>query len=346
MPDNDSQFSSLGEKTKLINSALKYTNGDVEKARMMVAGQFNDDVVLKGKFSIEQTGIYGIFIIFVNVVNRYVLNVNSLISNRKSLFDKARVNDNWKSFYVDFKDFVNNEGDSAISSYDFTNHLIDSLDGYDVFDEIKDKNIESLTGVLREIISKFKGMEKIQCQLNLEETNSLYLENEGIPIELPHEDEEIPAESTESSLEAKIENIEKQAEFIVEGRIIVSPVKGKYINDIKKGENIRVLFTNKDDNISLNIAKSQNAFSKEGDYLPVKARIKEKIPLEEGGFIIYAVVARNVLVKIVEEENVKIEMEALYRESKSEKGDGRTLLYLAILIGLLLIALIILYKII
>jgi len=57
-------------------------------------------------------------------------------------------------------------------------------------------------------------------------------------------------------------------------------------------------------------------------------------------------VAKNVMAKIIEEENVKIEMEGGSPESTSDKGDSRLVLYLSLLLGLVVLTLIIIFSLI
>lgn len=343
------QFDSLNEKTRHINIALKYTRGNMDKAKQMVNGQLNDVVITKGKFSVAGH-TYGVFLIFFNLENNYIMNLNSLLSPSKSLIDRISVNDSWKFFYTKFKDVVNSEADSsqkAGSSYEFTRHLIESLSGYNVFDYIVDNNIESVTDILRELIEKYFNRDEAQCQVDFENTSSLNLELAGIPVEEPTETAERAQDETGLSDEDKlIAKIEKEADHVIDGRVIVSPVKGKYINDIQQGDKIKILLKNEDDPISVKVAEAQKAISPDGEMMPVKARVKAKIPLMEGGYMIYGVVAKNILVRVIEEENVKIEMESSLQPETRKETDSQTLLYIAILIGALLIALLVIIMLI
>ncbi len=340
------QYDSLGEKTRQINIAMKYTGGDVEKAKQMVNGQLDDVIIIKGRFS-AGGHTYGVFLVFFNIEHNYIMNINSLLTDTKSIHDKVSINDGWKFFYSKFKDYVGSElkpGSGSGGSYEFTRHLADSLGGYDIFEYIVDNNIEIVTDILVEIIEKYYQRDETQCQLNFEKTSSLQLELLGIPAETVPISREKPVDedtSSESEEEKLIAKIEKEAEHIVDGRVIVSPVKGKYINDILPGDRMKVLLTNENDDIAVKVATAQKALTSDGEMLPVKARVKAKIPLREGGFAIYGVVAKNILAKIVEEENVKIEMETVQTAEVKAGKDSQSLLYLALLIGALLIGLLV-----
>ncbi|MBP7582505.1 MAG: hypothetical protein KBA61_00625 [Spirochaetes bacterium] len=336
------QFNALNETTRLIKIALKYTGGDMEKAKQMVNGQLNDVAITKGRFSVGGH-TYGVFLVFFNLANNYIMNLNSLLTPSKSLNDKISINDGWKFFYSKFKEVVNEEAETsktAGSSYEFTQHLIASLNGYGVFNYVAENNIEAVTDILREIIEKYYNRDEAQCQIDFERTSSLNLELAGIPLEEPSSARvAAPSETSPSEPESLITQIEKDAEHVITGRVIVSPVKGKYINDIQQGDKIRILLTDKNDTISEKVASAQKAVTTEGEWLPVKARVKAKIPLTEGGFMIYGVVAKNILARVVEEENVKIEMDSTPRAEAVKETDSQTMLYIAVLIAALFIAL-------
>jgi hypothetical protein len=340
MSDENSQFDSLNEQTRLIKISLKYTNGDLDKAKLMASGQNDDVSVIKGRFASDSVLVYGIFIVFINFANGYTMNVNTLIMATKDIFEKAKIFDSWKSFYSDFGNYIKEMGDEALDSHDFTTHLADSIGGYDIFSRVDGGDLDSLTADLKEIIGKFLDDYRIQCQIAVEKTSSLMLELEGIPVETPERElpiveAEEPIQSNEDRLMAQIE---KEAEYLVGGRVIVSPVRGKNINDIKTGESIRVLLSNRDET-TVNIAKNLNALSEDDDYLPIKARIKAKIPLAGGGCIIYGVIAKNVIVKVVEEENVKIEVDSIQGDAITLKSESHLLLYVALLLGLIALSL-------
>ncbi|HNR88165.1 MAG TPA: hypothetical protein PKM65_07480 [Spirochaetota bacterium] len=346
-PQNPSQFDSLDKKTRLIKSALQFTNGDMDKAKQMASGQYNDVRVIKGKLSIESSMVYGIFIIFVNAANRYIMNLNALLVASSGVFEKSKIFDGWKTFYGDYKKYVDREGDNALGSYDFTTHLIGAIEGYNLYDHLEVENLDEITEDLKDIFKKYFKVDRVQCQIAIDPTNSLVIDAEGIPIEMPGSREGgADAREAAASVDQRMNEIESQAEHVIEGKIIVSPIKGKYINDIKAGESLKVVLT-RDDEISMSVAKMTNAITEDDEFLPMKARLKAKIPLPEGGFVLYGVVAKNVLVKIIEEEDVKIEMDQQAAEKSSEKSDeSRLFLYVALLCGAIIIMIILLIRII
>ena len=349
MADNDKQFDSLGEKARQINTALKHTGGDMDKARMMVSGQLSDVGVMKGRFTVAGR-FYGAFLLFFNTEWNYLMNVNAVVAGGKTIYDRISLNDNWKSFNQALTRIVENDqyGEKKLQdSYPLIRHLADSINGFNIIDEVRSKNIEALTNTFIEILGKFYKTDDITCQIDQESTTSIVLENENIPFDSPQVDQEESAEeSQESLIENKIREVEKLADHIIDAKVIVSPVRGKYINDVKIGDLIRVVPVNKFEEVSIKVAKTLNAYSEEGDYLPMKARVKAKFPLEQGGFLLYALLMKNILARIPEEENVKIEIDQPGLPGEKKENDHSLIIYIALLIGLVTTAFAIIFLII
>jgi hypothetical protein len=342
MSSNNTPGASWNEQSRLINIALKHTAGDMDKARLMASGSYNDAVAIKGKFSVEQSGIHGVFLVFLNLPHRYIMNIGALLLPSGDVLDEMRIFDGWKLFHAHLGDTIKSQMDKSVDSYDFVSHFSDSLEGYNIYEAIESGGLEGVTQTITEIILKFYDESPLRCQVDSEETSSLSLELEGIPIELPSggENDSEPA-APPSEAEKRTSEIERQADHVIKGRIIVSPVHGKYINDIKAGDNIKVQLVNQDD-VSLNVAKLVGSLTEDGEFLPIKGRVKEKVPLDKG-YALYTVVAKNVLAKIVEEENVKIEMDSPGTGEMKDRGDSRLILYLSLIAGLLIFTLLIIF---
>ena len=344
------QYDSLNEQTKLFETALKYTDGDIEKAKAMVAGQYNDVTVVKGKFVIGDKAESGIFLIFVNIKDEYISKIILVNSYNSSIFDKVRIFDDWKGLYNDSMAF--SRGNDVIDSQEFSDHLLDSVIKHDIFLEVEEENLGELVRKLNQIIKEFYNIDELQCQIDIDNLSSLAIELIGIIIDLPagmdsgagEESQEKPGDDL-SAEDARITKIEAEANYLVSGSIIVAPVSGKYVNDINLGELIKVLLTGKD-NVTKKLLSVLNATKEDGSTSPVKGRLKAKIPLEKGGYILYALVAKGVLAKIVEEENVKIQIDSSVKdEVKKSKSDNVIMYILAVLIALVVISAIILFQV-
>ena len=329
------QYNSLNEKTKLIQLALKYTAGDMDRAKAMVSGQYQDIIVMKGKFlvpSLEQTGI---FIAFINTIEEYISNVTTLISSNVEIYEKVRIFDNWKTLYGDIMAYLKHG--ETIDTQNFTNFLLDSFIGYDIFPDVQENNLDNLTKTVFEILTKSFNATDVQCQIELGVTSSLSVELNGIDIDVPGGVEaKDQAQDDESEIDARIKRIESEAKYVINGEIIVAPVKGRYINDVTVGDKIKVMLSNRDA-VSNKILTVLKAIDDDGKISPIKGRIKAKVPLEKSGYILYALVAKGVLAKIVEEENVKIQIDIPEAEQKAGQEDDSKIIYLMLAIVVLII---------
>lgn len=341
MPPQNPQHEFSDEDARLIAIAMKYTDGDADKARLMVTGEYSDVCVVKGKTAVKDWELFGAFILFLNTVRKSVCNVVAVFSPRKETTDGLHVTDEWKTFYSDMMYLTEGDvGDPELLN-GFVRHFADSLEGYDIFSGLYDGNIDEVSTVLGEIIGKFFGTGPLLCQIDMVQSSSLALELEGVSVQF------CGAENTgdlqpKTELELRLHAIESQAEFVISGKVIVSPVRGTYINDVRAGQMIRLLLVDQDE-ASRKVAKVLKALNEKSEYVPVKGRLIEKVPLEKSGYVLYVQVAKNVLVKIVEEENVKIEMETPPVQRKEESKGDRLIIYIVLFFGLILLTLLLLF---
>jgi hypothetical protein len=332
----------FSEKTKLLNLALKYTEGDMERAKLMVSGQYNDVKIIKGTFDIKEPNVFGLLIIFINIPNRYVTHIDSFMQANQNVIAKASIFDSWKAFYTDMTNFTKKEN-NTIPSHEFTKYIVGSFENSNIYSELESDNLENLTGILTEIINKFYPNSLANCKVNTDNTNSITMELANIHIDEHIKITDKESEKLDGNYSEKIAAIESKAEYVLNGRIIISPIKGKHISEIKAGEKIKILLTSSD-SINKQVAKSLKALSEDNEILPISMRITEKFPMEKKGYYIYGLIAKNVLVRIIEEEDVKIETDTIQKITKSTKHeksstDNRTIIYIVLLIGLLFIIL-------
>lgn len=343
------QYDSLSEKAKMIDISLRYTAGDMNKAKAMASGQYSDIAVLKGKYMIPGAGQSGMFLAFFNIAEEYIADLSSIVSLDSSLYEKVRIFDDWKALYGDM--IAYRQGEDSVDSQPLSDFLLDSFIEFDLFPDVQENKIDNLSRSVTDILAKsFNSV--VQTQIECERTSSLNMELAGISIGQPSSSEGDDNLSQQSVLkpvqltpeEQRMNKIENEAKYVIEGRAIVSPVKGKYINDIAVGEKIKVLL-NASDPVSEKILRVLNAIDEDRNISAIKGRIKEKIPIETGGYVLYTLVAKDVLAKIVEEENVKIQIDKpLDEEAVKQKGESKIVLSMAILVSIIIILGIILFK--
>jgi len=348
----------IAEKGKKLEIALKYTDGDVEKAKLMISGGMFDIVVVKGKFIVADQDTSGFFLAFFNIIGEYIASIHSATVSNNSIFSRIRIFDDWKSHYKNMLAY--GKGEDILDSEKLNSDLLQSFIKVDVFPDVQKQNLDYLSSAIPDMLKESFDSINVKCQLALEETNSLELVLMGIEIMHPAPDEtpkEEPRESAapdarslpDSPFAKKLAEIESSAQYIVEGCCVLSPVRGKLIAEIAPGERIYVVLPAKD-SVSQRILDAYKARNSEGGALPVVGRVIEKIPNElTKGYILYVLVAKGIYAKIIEEENMKIQTEltaaSMKSETEAEEASENKLFNWAlyILFVLLIIALIVIF---
>lgn len=311
------QNETLNEKAKRIEISLKYTNGDMDKAKLMSSGKLQDVVVIKGKFAVADKNSSGLMLGFVNVLGEYISSIRVVLSANTRVYSTVRVFDPWKALY---KNLVAYEaGDDSMNSGKLVSDLLTSFIETDIFPDAQNKNLDFLSVSITDMIKKSIGSDKVKSQFDLEMASSLDLELAGVEIMLPGPaepaaspaaaDTSAQKQKSDSAFQKKLDAIEENATYIIEAVCVLSPVKGKHISEVQSGERILVVLSAKDA-MSDRIIDAYKARGEDGQPLPIVGRVIEKVANEEGrGYIIYTLVAKGIYAKIVEEESVKIQTE-------------------------------------
>jgi len=348
------QYEAMGETAKRIETALKFTNGDMDKAKLMASGKLQDVVVIKGKFIEPEKNISGIILAFINTANEYISAIRTAQSSTSGIFTVIRVFDDWKSLYRNL--IAYESGPDVLDSSKLNQNLLDEFIKIDIFPDTQSMNLDFLAVSVQDIIQSSLGSEKVKSQIELEKTSSMDIALAGIDIMMPSSDEEEEAKVEEkafekkapqTALEKKLDEIESKASFVVEGKCVLSPVKGKYINETVLGEKFFVILPGKDE-LSEKILDAYKARDHEGKPLPVTGKVVEKVNIENGGVVLYILVAKGIFAKIIEEDNVKIQTEITQSRKTAkqtepeEKGSFNIMnIFIYIIFGLMIIGLIV-----
>lgn len=343
------QYEAMGEKSKRIETALKFTNGDMDKAKLMASGKLQDVVVIKGKFVDPQKNVSGIILIFVNIVDEYIAAIRTVQSSTTGVFTVIRIFDDWKLLYNNLMAYES--GPDALDPSKLNQDLLDSFIKNDIFPDVQSMNLDYIAASIQNIIQASFESEKAKSQIELEKSSSVDIALSGIDVMVPAgEEEETRVEKNlpRTDLEKRLDEIESKASFIVEGKIVLSPVKGKYINETVSGEKIFVTLPGRDE-LSEKIIDAYKARDHEGKPLPVIGKVVEKIDIESGGVVLYVLVAKGIYAKIVEEDNVKIQTEVTLSKKTEKKteseeaGSYNTMnIFIYIIFALMVIGLIVL----
>ncbi len=321
------QYETMDEASKKIEIALKFSNGDLDKAKLMASGKLQDVVVIKGKFMEPEKNISGMVLAFINISGEYISAIRTVQSSTTGIFTVIRVFDNWEFLY---KNLMAYEGDpDSLDSSKLNQDLLYEFIRMDIFSDARSMNLDSLAVSMQDIIEDSFGSDKVKSQIELEKTSSMDIALAGIDVMMPSLDEEEEAEVEEkapekkapqTALEKKLDEIESKASFIVEGKCVLSPVKGKYINETVLGEKFFVILPGKDE-LSEKILDAYKARDHEGKPLPVTGKVVEKVNIENGGVVLYVLVAKGIYAKIVEEDNVKIQTEITQSKKSGKKTE-------------------------
>jgi len=136
------QYEAMGEKARKIETALKFTGGDMEKAKLMASGKLQDVVVIKGKFVDPQKNISGILLAFVNIIDEYISAIRTVQSSTTGVYTIIRVFDDWKFLYNNLMAYES--GPDAIDSTKLNQDLLESFIRIDIFPDVQSMNLDYL----------------------------------------------------------------------------------------------------------------------------------------------------------------------------------------------------------
>jgi hypothetical protein len=344
MAKDTTQQTSFSHSDPRVQAAMTFTQGDEDKARKMASGEYHDVMVIKGKFTLEKTGVYGNYMIFANTEKSAFVNISVISYTDPSPYEEINPAVSWKEYYKACERIAGMV--TITDTSDLIPHLTASLAGYDIFSDFAAGDEANATQTMNDIMNKYLSSNSVSNKLSFEATSSLDLFEERIPMV------EVKAKAPSSSSSSAADNrpeIEKQFTFVVEAKAIVSPLKGKRVADLVKGDQIILLLVNRD-GASLKIAEALGAFDENRNYKPIKGKFLDKIPVEKIGYYLYCALAKNAVAKIPEEGNVQIETaDGVSRmtiddvEEKKKSIDRNLMVYVAMLLGLVIIAAIIIY---
>jgi len=325
--DLDSAAGNLSEQTKKLQIALHYTLGDEEKAKKMVNGSYMDLFVVKGKFS--SSSVYGAFIVFVNVALLRVVNSYSMISRSFEVSD-VKTNQDWRTFEKQLVEI------SKQSGYDeaMTSKMKDGMGKALTIPEITKftKLIEQDDGIaanhsFQKFITDVTGFQNVKLSVDYEKTNSIVMElNSVTGTKISNAVEAAKEKITEA--EVKVEKLDdplegKDVKLILNGALVLSPIKGKDISELVVGDRIMISIIDKSPKAN-DVLKAFNAFREDGSPKPIAGRVFSIKHTTD--YKIFAIVAKGIYIKIVEEEDfIKVAMDPAYfnTQNPTEEADNK-----------------------
>ncbi len=327
----DSAVSSLSEQTKKMNIALHYVNGDMQKAKQMVAGSYKDLYVLKCSFT--SSSLNGVFIIFYNHMQFKVINLFTLVAPSYSM-KKINSHDEWVIFEKESHAFLASGENDDILSRTLRDKIFNSFSIMFITDlnRFLTNNEEiSLNRLFQKLIQDALGLQRVECDFSYQLSTSLDMEMNSITSR------KLDRQTIEGQPQAAAEEPAGKEEvaggdpkigvdgikLIINCSLILSPIKGKEISKIVSGDRIRVNIVDKNPK-AITVAQAFNAYS-DGKFSPINVRVKS-VDYHAGiGYVLYVVVAKGILGKIVEEEeNIKVAMDPTYFAEAADEVESKS----------------------
>lgn len=342
----DIAVNSLNEQTKKINIALFYTSNDMEKSKQMVAGTYKDLIVLKLKFT--SSSIYGAILAFLNTTQYKFIDSFVVVSN-DYLIDNISNSQDWRTFEKDIQN-----AKATLTDFRLLQEIKEKFDkGFTTpvcssVIQLQDKNDTiQLSRLLQKMLQDTTGLQRVDISVDFQKISSLEMELDSI-LSRKIDSKIVSGEAAQNEepkpLEVVAEGEPKPGEngikAIIRSSLILSPIKGKPISDIKMGDRVLVSLVEMNDQ-SRAVAKAFNAFNaEENRILPIPARIKSMRYIEGTGFKIYVVIAKGILGSIIEEDKrIKVAMDpttTVELNVESEHVGGSSLSMIIILVSLII----------
>lgn len=343
--DLEAAANSFSEQARKHQIALYYTMGDDDKAKKMVTGDYTDLYVIKGKFS--SSSVYGAFIVFLNTVYQKAMHTYIILTRSFDLVDMKTSRD-WRSFERLLLETSKKGEHDEVFSGQVRENIIKGFTMQEIANLSKlleQDNGIAINHFLQKFISAIAGLQNMEFTCDYEKISSLAMEIHSVTSVKVSQSElaagqgkqptpaEIRVEKTDDALEGK------EVKLVLNGALILSPIKGKDISTLSVGDRIMISIIDKNPK-AVDVAKAFNAYDAEKGVRPIAGRIVSIKRTDT--FTIFAIVAKGIYIKIVEEENnIKIAMDPSYYNANGAGDDesrmsGMTLAILGIVFFLLL----------
>ncbi|HPS59591.1 MAG TPA: hypothetical protein PK514_15930 [Spirochaetota bacterium] len=326
--DLETAASNFSEQSRKHQIALYYTMGDQDKAKKMVTGGYTDLYVIKCIFS--SSSVYGGFIVFINTAYLKAVSGYIIVTRSFDLVDVKTTKD-WRTFEKILVETAKKGEHDEVFSNQIRDGLIKALTLQEVSNLSKlleQDNGIAINRYMQRFISSVAGLQNMELKADYEQISSLAMELHSFTSAKIQPDEFTKGQGKDQTAEVEIEKNEdalagKDVKLILNGALILSPLKGKEISRVTAGDRIMISLVDKNPR-TIDVAKAFNAYDSDKGIRPIPGRVVS-IKLE-GYYTIYAIVAKGIYVKIIEEEPlIKIAMDpAHYLSADGGKDDEKS----------------------
>ncbi len=317
--DQKSTRDGQADQARKIDIASYYTHGDAENANKMVAGTYKDLYIIKGKFA--SSSVYGAFMIFFNHIYLQCVNFYGIVSHSFNVND-IDISQDWRKFEGEIeKNFSMGDHDDVLC-----NHMRESITTgmtmpfctnlkkqFDQNDQI------GISHVFQKFIQDRLGFQNLKVNMEYIQCTSLDMEMYSTSSRKMSE----KSAKDDASLEKKdslddIQSLDdandplsgKEVKLVLNGSLLLAPIKGKDISSLAPGDRVKVKIIDKNPK-GISVARAFKAYE-DGKMLPITGRIVSMKSQASGGYKIFLVVAKGIFIKVDEEEDgIKIMMDDL-----------------------------------
>lgn len=319
MEENEKAYQHLSEQTKKINIALHYTHGDMEKARQMVAGNYNDLYAIKVRFA--SSTMFGGFLLFFNHVYKTISGLTLILSPSYTL-QNINPEWDWMLFEKEIAELMQKGDYDQILVKTFRDKIIKSLDIVllnELARNIELKNAIAIDNIFRKLIQETLVLKRVDTLVVYQPTSSLTMELQSITIT------KLKSEIVEGEQSKKLEiqpASTGQADYtpqvgvdgvklIIKSALILSPIKGKHISHLTSGDRVMISIVDTNPQ-AVKVAQALEAYEDE-KFKPIPARITYVKYIPQKGYKVYGLIAKGIVVDIDEEEdNIKVALDPSY----------------------------------
>ncbi|MBN1497756.1 MAG: hypothetical protein JXA07_13355 [Spirochaetes bacterium] len=314
MPDTlDTASESLSDFARKLEVATFYTNGDEERARQMIAGSLNDIYVIKGRFS--STSHFGAFIVFFN---HYYLKLNSIyaiISDDFALKDMKTSRD-WITFENDLASFAGNSQHDDVLDRQLRNALNTSFSlsfSGELKKLVEEQSDIEINRLFQQVVMDRMGLQSVNSVVDIEVISSLDMELHSLTSRKIPEIQEFQNKQKELEPDVQVDTEDddrevlkgREVRLVLRGSLILAPISGRDIGLLVSGDRLKLKVVDTHEK-AIQVLKAFNAITSDG-VQPILGRIVSIRHRNDGGYTIYAIVAKGIYVKVEElEENIKI----------------------------------------
>lgn len=328
---------------ELLSNALRYTDGDMQKAKDMIAGVYTDISVIKLLFRASNVGKYGLVVIFINTEKNYLQKFYSVVSKNEQICNEKPYNE-WQHFFSTILETTYSELNEIVSTSQLGSAMEKELSPAIVSvlsDKINSNDTVSLNLQFEKMISFIFKTDQIELDIKIEKAGSIFVEEGIFTVEQeiktaiegePEIKEDKKSVVTKSPVDTTVQ--EKDKEFIdmgntlVPARLVLSPVKGKWINQLLLGEEVKVKLSDKSPR-AVAIADKLGC-RVDGKMKSISGSV-ESITKTPRGWLIYITLAPNLVAKILEEEDVKVALADKSSSKKSSSGGKNAIVWILII---------------